>query len=301
MRVITGLDFKLNHHTAVCIGKFDGLHRGHRTLIQAAKRTGLTTVLITFLIPDSRTLYSYEEKKYLAEKLGVDILIAIPVTPDFMRMQPETFVENILIRQCRAEKICVGSDFRFGYRRRGDVNLLQKMADENLFSVEVFEKVKQNGEIISSTKIRERLEKGEIREVNELLGTPYFLQATVVSGNKLGRKKTVPTANLIPEEGKILPPFGVYAIKVQADGRWYQAVGNLGVKPTVPGNSPAALEVWLFDYDGNLYGEKLTACFYEFQRPEKKFSSMEELKQQIEKDTVRAKEILLLQGDAAPF
>lgn len=156
MRVITGLDFKLNHHTAVCIGKFDGLHRGHRTLIQAAKRTGLTTVLITFLIPDSRTLYSYEEKKYLAEKLGVDILIAIPVTPDFMRMQPETFVENILIRQCRAEKICVGSDFRFGYRRRGDVNLLQKMADENLFSVEVFEKVKQNGEIISSTKIRER-------------------------------------------------------------------------------------------------------------------------------------------------
>lgn len=301
MRVITGLDFKLNYQTAVCIGKFDGLHRGHRTLIQAAKRTGLATVLFTFLIPDSRTLYSYEEKKFLAEKLGIDILVAVPITPEFMHMRPETFVEDILIGRCRAAKICVGSDFRFGYQRRGDVKLLQKMAGENDFSVEVFEKVRQNGEIISSTRIRALLDKGEIREANELLGTPYFLQGTVISGNQLGRKKTVPTANLMPEDGKVLPPFGVYAVMVQAGSHWYQAVGNLGVKPTVSGDNPAGLEVWLFDYDGNLYGQKLTAYFYEFQRPEKKFASMEELKQQIEKDTVRAKEILLLQGGEVPF
>lgn len=300
MKVITDLDFKLNN-TAVCIGKFDGLHKGHRTLIEAAKRTGFTTVLFTFLIPESRTLYSYEEKKFLAEKLGIDVLIVISVTAEFMHMQPEVFVKDILMRRCGAKKICVGSDFRFGYQRKGDVGLLQEMAKEVAFTVDVFEKVKQKGEIISSTRIRGLLEKGKIQEVNELLETPYFLQGIVTSGNKLGRKKTVPTANLIPEEGKVLPPFGVYAVMVQVKNKWYQAVGNLGVKPTVSGNNPIGLEVWLFDYNGNLYGENLTAYFYEFQRPEKKFSSMEELKVQIEKDTIQAKEILLLQGDVTPF
>ncbi len=299
MKVIKDLDFKLNN-TAVCIGKFDGLHKGHRTLIEAAKRTGLTVVLFTFLIPESRTLYSYKEKKFLAEKLGIDVLIAIPITEEFMHMQPEVFIQEVLIRRCDARKICVGSDFKFGYQRRGDVSLLQKMAGDN-FSVDVIEKVKQKGEIISSTRIRRLLEKGNIREVNELLETPYFLQGIVTSGNKLGRKLTVPTANLIPEEVKVLPPFGVYAVMVQVKNNWYKAVGNLGVKPTVSGMNPVGLEVWLFDYDGNLYGEGLTVYFYEFQRPEKKFSSMEELKQQIRKDTVKAKEILLLQGDAAPF
>lgn len=111
----------------------------------------------------------------------------------------------------------------------------------------------------------------------------------------------VPTANILPEKGKLLPPYGVYAVMVQVDGLWYKAVGNLGVKPTVPGENPVGLEVWLFDYDGNLYGKEITAYFYEYQRQEQKFSSMEQLKRQIQKDTAKAKEILLLQGDVTPF
>ena len=300
MKVITDFNFQFNN-TAVCIGKFDGLHKGHRTLIKAAKKTGLPVVLFTFLIPKNRTLYSYEEKKFLAEKLGVDIMIAVPVTEQFMHMQPEVFVEKILVKQCGAKKVFVGSDFRFGYQRRGNVELLEKLSREGEFSVDVFEKVRQAGEIISSTRIRDLLGKGEIPEVNELLGTPYFFRGTVISGNQLGRKMTVPTANLIPEETKVLPPFGVYALLVQVGQNWYKAVGNLGVKPTVPGDNPVGLEVWLFDFEGDLYGKDITACFYEFQRPEKKFPSMEALKTQIDADTIKAKEILLLQGDKVPF
>ncbi|MCH5252348.1 MAG: bifunctional riboflavin kinase/FAD synthetase [Lachnospiraceae bacterium] len=291
MKIITDLNFQLNN-TAVCIGKFDGIHRGHRLLLEKAEQSGLSTVMFTFLFPDIRSIYSKFEKRMLAEKLGVDIFIEIPVNKEFFELQAESFMEDILVKRCGAKNIIVGEDFCFGHQRRGNVRMLEESASRYDFQVFVFEKLKAEGEIISSTRIREKISEGKMSEVNELLGTPYFIYGKVQQGNQIGRTISVPTANIVPEPHKVLPPFGVYAILAETDNKQYRGVGNLGIKPTIPGENPVGLEVWLFDYEGDLYGKEITISLMAFQRPEKKFDSVESLKQQIMKDTACAKEIL---------
>lgn len=291
MKVITDLNFQLNN-SAVCIGKFDGIHRGHRLLLQEAKQSGLTLVMFTFQFPNAQVLYSDEEKRHLAERLGVDILVAIPVTKDFLQIDAATFTKEILVEKCDAKKVVVGSDFCFGYQRKGDAAFLAEQGDKLGFEVCVFEKLKEKGEIISSTRIRRKLLEGELQEVNDLLQTPYFIRGTVEEGNRIGRKMEVPTANIRPAEGKELPPFGVYAVRVDVNGTVYDGIGNLGIKPTIPGENEAGLEVWLFDYEGDLYGQTLTVYLVAYQRPEKRFDSLEQLKKQIGEDTIKAREIL---------
>lgn len=291
MKMITDLDFQLNN-TAVCIGKFDGLHRGHRMLIHEAENSGLTMVMITFVFEKGKSIYSYEEKKILSEELGVDVMIAIPVTEEFIHMTPEAFIEDILVKKCDARKVAVGADFGFGYQRAGNARMLQESGKQYGFAVAVFEKLTQDGEVISSTRIRMLLAEGRVREANLLLETPYFIHGIVEEGNHIGRQMSTPTANIRPAAGKELPPFGVYAVRVKMEDKLYEGISNLGVKPTIPGENPVGLEVWLFDYEGNLYGKKLTVFLIEFQRPERKFASVEELKKQIAEDTIRAKEIL---------
>ena len=301
MKIITDLNFKLNG-TAVCIGKFDGIHRGHRLLLTEAKKSGLTVVMFTFLFPGSgKCIYSYEEKLSLAESLGVDVFIAVPVTESFMRMEPEEFVEEILVRRCDARKVVVGADFRFGHNRAGDVRLLQQMGAKNNYSVAVFDKLREGGKIISSTRIRKLLTAGKLSEVNGLLASPYFIRGRVHTGNKLGRRMDVPTANITPAPDKELPPFGVYAVMVQVEDSWYEGVANLGVKPTIPGENPVGLEVWLFEYQGDLYEKTITAYLMDFLRPEQKFDSLSELKAQIQRDTAQAEEILRGLRGKVPF
>ena len=301
MKIITDLNFKLNG-TAVCIGKFDGIHKGHRLLLTEAKKSGLTVVMFTFLFPGSgKCIYSYEEKLSLAESLGVDVFIAAPVTEDFMRMEPEKFVEEILVRRCDARKVVVGADFRFGHNRAGDIRLLQQMGAKNNYSVAVFDKLREGGEIISSTRIRKLLTAGKLSEVNGLLASPYFIRGRVHTGNKLGRRMDVPTANITPAPDKELPPFGVYAVMVQVEDSWYEGVANLGVKPTIPGENPVGLEVWLFQYQGDLYEKTITAYLMDFLRPEQKFDSLSELKAQIQRDTAQAEEILRGLRGKVPF
>ncbi len=301
MKIITDLNFKLNG-TAVCIGKFDGIHKGHRLLLTEAKKSGLTVVMFTFLFPGSgKCIYSYEEKLSLAESLGVDVFIAAPVTEDFMRMEPEKFVEEILVRRCDARKVVVGADFRFGHNRAGDVRLLQQMGAKNNYSVAVFDKLREGGKIISSTRIRKLLTAGKLSEVNGLLASPYFIRGRVHTGNKLGRRMDVPTANISPAPDKELPPFGVYAVMVQVKDSWYEGVANLGVKPTIPGENPVGLEVWLFQYQGDLYEKTITAYLMDFLRPEQKFDSLSELKAQIQRDTAQAEEILRGLRGQGPF
>lgn len=291
MEILTDLEFQF-HKTAVCIGKFDGIHIGHRALLREAGKSGLTLVMITFIFPDNKAIYSYEEKKYLVEKLGIDKLVAIPVTESFMRMPAEEFITEILVRRCDARHIAVGSDFRFGYRRQGSAEMLKKAGETYGFDVCIMEKLKQDGKVISSTRIRSFLKKGEIEAANELLQTPYFIGGKVEPGNKIGRRMSVPTANIRPSGQKELPPFGVYTVRVLVDGKWYDGVSNLGVKPTIPGENPVGLEVWLFDYEGDLYNRELFVFFYVFQRPERKFENMAALKQQITSDTRQAEENL---------
>lgn len=292
MKVLTDWKNIQLTRTAVCIGKFDGIHRGHRALLEEAKKSGLPLVMLTFIFPEHRGIYSYEEKMKLAEKLGVDVFLAVSVTESFRNMSAEQFVQEVLIRHLDAGKVVVGADFCFGHNRQGTAVFLKEQGQKHGFDVEILEKIQDDGEVISSTRIRALLREGKIKKANELLKSPYFMIGTVEKGNQIGRTMSVPTANIYPSKEKELPPFGVYAVRVLVDGMWYRAVSNLGVKPTIPGENPAGLEVWLFDFQGNLYGKELMVEFYEFQRPEQEFSNLDELKAQIEKDTARAAEIL---------
>lgn len=292
MKILTDFNFKLNN-TAVCIGKFDGIHRGHRMLLEEAEKSDLEMVMITFLFPEHKGIYSYEEKQYLAEKLGIDILITIPVTKEFMQMPADEFVREILVKRCDAKKVVVGADFCFGYKRQGNASFLKEQGAYYGFEVCILDKLKQDGEVISSTRIRSLLAHGKIEQANELLQTPYFVKGRVEEGNKIGRTMSIPTANIRPSEEKELPPFGVYAVRVEIDGCLYDGVSNLGIKPTIPGKNPTGLEVWLFEYEGNLYGRELMVFFYSYQRPEQKFSGIRELREQIRFDTEQAKKLLI--------
>ncbi len=291
MRRIRSLDFELEP-SAVCIGKFDGIHRGHRLLIQAAKKTKLPVVMFTFESTRQNGIYSQAEKEDLAEKAGVDIFISVPVTEAFRHMAPVEFVEQVLVQRCHAKEIFIGTDFCFGHNRSGNARMLKEWESTYSFHVHILEKLSLGGSEVSSTRIRSQLEKGEMGEVSSLLGMPYFIQGEVVSGRHLGRTMEIPTANLIPAPGKILPPKGVYAIMLTVDGKIRKGVGNLGVKPTVSGDNPMGLEVWIFDFHEDIYGKKIRAHLVSYLRPERKFDSMDQLKEQISRDTIRAKEIL---------
>lgn len=291
MKVIHNLEFQWNQ-TAVCIGKFDGIHRGHRLLFEEAAKDKLTTVMFTFSAGRSSVLYAPEEKWKLAKELGIDSVVEVPLNDAFCRQTPEVFAKQILRDKCGAVKVVVGSDFRFGNERSGDAALLQKLGEKYGFDVVVFDKLKIEGEIVSSTRIRSLIQEGNIVQANQLLGTPYFLSGIVKKGKQLGRKLQTPTANIVPDPHKVLPPFGVYAVLVEVEGQIYSGVSNLGVKPTIPGKNPIGLEVWLFDYEGDLYEKRLTAYLIDFLRPERRFSSLTELQKQIQQDTVRAQEIL---------
>lgn len=291
MEIIRDLDFQLNN-TAVCIGKFDGIHRGHRLLLAEAKKSGCPTVMFTFVMNHAGLLYSEKEKEQLAEKIGVDVLVAIPFDERFKNQSPEEFVREILCKRCHAMLVVVGDDFRFGQGRSGDVKVLSELENKYGYSTIQINKMVADGDVVSSTRIRSLIELGHIQQANKLLNTPYFICGTVQKGHQLGRKMSTPTANLYPEDAKVLPPYGVYAVLVEVDGKQYQGVGNLGKKPTVGEQEPLGFEVWLFDYDGNLYEKEITAYLLEYLRPERKFDSMEQLKQQIARDAEQARQVL---------
>lgn len=293
MEIIRSLDFRLNN-SAVCIGKFDGIHKGHRLLLAEAKKGGLTTVMFTFGMKGQGVLYSEQEKIQLAQRLGFDVFVTIPLDEHFMHQSAEDFVQDILLQRCDAKKVVVGEDFRFGHRRSGDAKLLLQMGREYGFETVVRKKMVAEGDVISSTRIRTLIRKGKLDEANTLLGTPYFIAGKVQKGNQLGRKLETPTANICPHDEKDLPPHGVYAVLVEVDGKQYEGVGNLGRKPTVAEEEPVGLEVWLFDYEGNLYDKEITVYLIDFQRAECKFNSLEELKRQIAGDALQSRQTLSL-------
>ncbi len=295
MRYITDtLDFQLEGPSAVTLGKFDGLHRGHEKLIRRMLQLageGLETVVFTFDVSPlvklgnriRRTLLTNAERAQILRRQGLDCLIECPFVPEVIHMEPEEFIRRVLVGQLRAARVIVGPDFRFGHDRKGDVQMLAGMGKQYGFQVEILEKETCSGRPISSTWIRESLREGKIELVNDLLGYPYFVQGPVVHGRQLGRTMGLPTINQIPEDGKLLPPFGVYASRTTVGGATYFGISNVGVKPTV--EVPfAGVETYLFDCSRDLYG--LDACveFYHFVRPECKFDSVEELREQIQRD-----------------
>lgn len=295
MKYITSnLDFQLEKRSVVTLGKFDGVHIGHQKLMQRALEIGASgyeTVVFTFDVSPlvklgtriKRTILTNEERRLLLEKNGIDCLIECPFVPEIIQMKPEDFVREILVKQLRAAYVVIGPDFHFGHERAGTPELLQEMGAQYGFRVEILSKETRQDRAVSSTWIREVLQEGKIEKVNELLGYPYSVLGKVVHGRQLGRTWGLPTINQIPENGKLLPPFGVYASRTFIKGKEFFGISNVGVKPTV--EVPfAGVETYLFDCDEDLYDEEAWVEFYHFVRPECKFDSVEELKEQIQRD-----------------
>ena len=289
------LNFQIKEPTVVTLGKFDGLHRGHDKLMHALLKYKdahhVASVAFTFDIPprnkiddiSSKVLTTNEEKEYIFDTSGIDYLIECPFTSEVMCMEPKAFIEWITMA-LNMKCVVVGDDFHFGHNRAGDYHTL--MEYEKLYGYEtiVVEKMKDNNRDISSTYIREEIAIGNLKKANELLGYHYFIKSDVVHGKKLGRTIGVPTINMVLPENKLLPPNGVYVTEVIVDGKKYIGVTNVGCKPTVSDGNMIGVETYILNFDKMIYGDSIVVSFVEFIRPEIKFHSVEELKNQLNSD-----------------
>lgn len=278
--------------TAVTLGKFDGIHRGHKKLICRVlekKAEGLQTVMIAFG-SSRQMLYTKEERKKRLAAMGVDVLIDCPLDEKIRHMRAEDFVRGILAEQLHARYLAVGEDFRFGFERKGTPALLEKMGRELGFSVEILPDETDRGRKISSTYVREQLNEGNMPRVNELLGEVFSVTGEVLHGRGLGHRKLFPTTNLVPPREKLLPPNGVYVTVSDFGDCRYGGITNVGYKPTVGGEEFIGVETYLFHCAEDLYGRKSTVYFLEFLRAEQKFRSLEELKKQLKEDISRGME-----------
>ena len=295
MQYIKGLDaFDGRNQTAVTLGKFDGLHRGHQKLLNRimkyAQKEDCDSVVCAFDMDRDCLMTNEERRAFLEDK--VDYLIEIPFTREMMEMEAEKFIDEILHKKLHASHIVVGTDFNFGHKKRGNHQMLEKYAAKYGYTVDVVEKAYYKDREISSTYIRELLLDGNIPLANKLLGYPYEITSVVEHGQQLGRTLGFPTMNLAPQEKKILPKYGVYACRVLVDGVWYGGVGNAGVKPTVAQEKRRLFEVYVYGYEGDAYGKTATVQILEFERPETKFHSVEELKDRVMKDMRYGEEYL---------
>lgn len=283
----------------LALGVFDGVHVGHQVVIKravdAAARDGGKSIVVTFsphpirvIAPEkapASLLATLHEKAAVVKALGVDGLLVIHFDMAFAGMAAEEFVRKLCSGNVRT--IAVGVDWRFGSSRSGDVAMLRKMGEELGFKLEAVSPVMWDGERISSTRIRQAIRDGNFTAAGEMLGRPYELSGIVIEGRKLGREIGFPTANLRLGERQ-LPADGVWAVTV--DGS-LKGVANLGMRPTVDGTE-RLLEVHLFDFSGDLYGKELRVSFGKYLRPERKFASLEELREQIAKDAEEARGLL---------
>ena len=296
MQIITSLDdIKLPFPSAVAIGKFDGIHLGHRQLlgeIIAKKQERMQAVVFTFN-PSPNVLFSkdvekeltsLEEKRQLFENLGVDVLVEFPLTYETAATEKEVFVKDILVNKLNAKFIVAGSDLSFGKNGAGNSTFLLEESEKYDFSVKIIDKIAYKGEIISSTLVRKAIADGDVKKARFMLGSPYLVQGVVEKGKQLGRTIGFPTVNISPEKEKLLPPNGVYKTEVIVDGRVYEAITNVGCKPTVTDDGRIFVESYLYNFMENIYGKKIEVYFLEFMRKEQKFSSVEELKKQLQTD-----------------
>lgn len=281
------LDFQIEESTAVTLGKFDGLHRGHELLMQTvldcSKKYGVASVAFTFDMSPQSVLTTNEEKQYIFEKQGIDYLIECPFTKEVMTMEPEQFIDW-MVNALQVKYVVVGDDFHFGHNRAGDFQTLLNFEEKYGYKTIVIDKLKDLNRDISSTYVREEIGKGNIRKANQLLGYPYFIKSEILHGKKLGRKLGIPTINMVLPANKLLPPNGVYLTEVIIEDRVYMGVSNVGYKPTVSEEMVLGVETYIDDFNQDVYGQKIVVSFLEFIRSEMKFSSIEELQNQMRQD-----------------
>jgi len=290
-------NYDKKHSTAITIGTFDGVHIGHRKILERLIKTGKSlqlksTVLTFFPHPrmvlqkdaDIKLLNTLEEKQQILGEIGLDYLIVHPFTRTFSRLSATEFVRDILVGELKVKKIIIGYDHRFGRNRNANVEDLVAFGETFDFEVEEIPAQEVDDVSVSSTKIRRALTEGDIRTANAYLGYEYLLTGTVAIGKGLGRQLDFPTANLqIAETYKLIPRNGVYVVRSRIGGKLVYGMMNIGFNPTVNGKEKR-IEIHFFDFGGDLYGKRLQVSITDRIRDEHKFDSLEELKKQLEED-----------------
>jgi riboflavin kinase / FMN adenylyltransferase len=309
VKIHTDINSFKAHKPVVTIGTFDGLHLGHQKvlnrLIDFARSHGGESVGFTFyphprlvIAPQEtnlRLLTTLEEKKELFARSGIDHLIIFPFTKEFSQLTYSEFVEQILVEKMNTHCLVVGYDHRFGKNREGGFEYLQNCADKFGFEIEKLEVLLVDEAHVSSTHIREALEKGDVTLANKFLGYRYTLHGTVVEGQRVGRKIGFPTANIeTSDPHKLIPGYGVYAVEVLLSGKKYGGMLNIGSRPTFNKNADnRSIEVHIFDFSGDIYNKEITLVFTGKIRNEQKFSGIEALTEQLKKDKITALKILV--------
>ncbi|HEX4925410.1 MAG TPA: bifunctional riboflavin kinase/FAD synthetase, partial [Bdellovibrionales bacterium] len=290
--------------TIVTIGNFDGVHLGHRKLIQrvttVARTHAARAVVFTFephpvqvLFPERKLkrLFPREDQCEQLKALGVDALVIEPFSRQLSQTQPEDFLKTYIFEPLNPRGLIVGYDFSFGANRQGGVAQIEEITHKRNILLEVVPAFETAGGVVSSTRIRKTIAAGEMRLARELLGRPFYVQGIVEKGNQRGRKLGFPTANLTIQN-ECLPAIGVYATWTWVRGRRYRSATNVGRNPTFQDDGPVSVESYILDFDDYIYGEDVRVEFVERLRAEQKFSSVDELKSQMTKDVDSAKSIL---------
>lgn len=291
---------------SLALGFFDGVHRGHQAVINSAiataKEKGYKSAVMTFDPHPSIVLGGRNEKVFyitpLQQKLDtlstmdVDTVFVVNFTSDFAKLSPEAFVKHFIL-DLNVKHVTAGFDYSFGAFGKGDMELMRKLSGES-FGVTVVDKYADTSEKISSTRIRKALKDGDMEEARMLLGRAFEVPGIVVHGDKRGRTLGFPTANVQHMEGCFIPATGVYAVKILVQNEWFDGVCNVGYKPTFnnPDHKQLSIEVHIFNFDKNIYGEEVVVGWYHRIRSEKKFNGIDELVAQIEKDKQAAIEYL---------
>jgi riboflavin kinase/FMN adenylyltransferase len=281
---------------------FDGVHLGHKSIIDALIKTGsennLETAVLTFWPhprfifnpnEDLKLLNTVEEKKFLMEKYGIDHLFLKEFDEEFRNLTGEEFVRQILVEKLHVKYLIIGYDHSFGKNKSGNFELLQKLSAELGFEVEQMEAINIHENNISSTKIRNALLAGDIKKANEMLGYSYSVSGSVVHGKKIGRTIGYPTANIETDSIKLLPKKGAYIVEVLVKGKEYKGMLSVGTNPTVNGEK-LTVEVYILDFNEDIYGENLTVSFRNFLHDEIKFEGLDQLIERLDEDKRLAEE-----------
>lgn len=308
MNVFNGLDNLPDFKNAVLtIGSYDGVHFGHQQIINRvntiAKEIGGESVLLTFyphprliLHPNDNTLKlitTIDEKIELLEELGLDNLVIVPFSQEFAQQDAEVYIENVLIKNFHPKYICVGYDHRFGKNRTGDYSLLNQLKTKFNYSLEEIPAQTIDEISVSSTKVRKALLSGDIQTANHFLAYPFKIKSKVIHGDKIGRILGFPTANIeVSDEYKLIPASGVYAVWVTIDQQKYKGALSIGYRETVFDNSELTIEVFILDFEQNIYDKSIELIFVDYIRPQIKYDNWDLLKEQIEKDVQQINAIL---------
>lgn len=286
-------------NTIVTIGTFDGVHLGHqkiiKRLVELKNKQGGEIVLFTFaphprkvLFPeqiDLKLITTTEEKCDLLKQFGIDHVLVFPFTKTFSQMQAQNYISDIIAKGLKTKTLVIGYDHRFGSNREGSIDTLKQFAPIHHFSVEEIPAQEINQLNISSTRIRKAIDEGDMQTANEFLGYTFFITGSVVKGKQLGRTIGYPTANIFIEDNdKLIPKIGVYAVNVVLKGVRYKGMLNVGTNPTTDFDNKIKIEVNIFDFDKDIYGETLKLEFVKRIRDEEKFANLDELKQALAND-----------------